>query len=142
MDEGKVYDQILKAGLFPLYANSFFVEITKNSADGPAADGQMQTEQVLYTKYSNGRSKEFSIQTRIVRGIGGKNILYKKAEYPEGQAHIAHIAKAEERLAALFQERGQLLVNRCLSREGRVEFEYLKGVTVEEQLDRDRKSVV
>ena len=136
MDEGKVYDQILKAGLFPLYANSFFVEITKNSADGPSADGQMQTEQVLYTKYSNGRSKEFSIQTRIVRGIGGKNILYKKAEYPEGQAHIAHIAKAEERLAALFQERGQLLVNRCLSREGRVEFEYLKGVTVEEQLDR------
>lgn len=28
-DEGKVFDQLIKDGLFPLYANSFFIEITK-----------------------------------------------------------------------------------------------------------------
>ncbi len=37
MDEGKVYDEILKDGLFPLYANSFFVEITKPQAENPQA---------------------------------------------------------------------------------------------------------
>lgn len=28
-DEGKAFDQIIKDGLFPLYSNSFFIEITK-----------------------------------------------------------------------------------------------------------------
>lgn len=28
-DEGKVFDQMIKDGLFPLYSNSFFIEITK-----------------------------------------------------------------------------------------------------------------
>lgn len=141
MDEGKVYDQILESGLFGLYANSFFVEITKPQEEGGegnlAGHSQMeeQQERVLYTKYSSGRSKDFSIQTRIVRGMDGKNILYKKAEYPEGRAHMEHIAEAKQKLASLWQERGQLNANRCHIREGRIEFEYLQGVTVEEELD-------
>ena len=141
MDEGKVYDQILESGLFPLYANSFFVEIIKpQEPDGEKdAAKHSQTEEplerVLYTKYSSGRNKDFSIQTRIVRGSDGKNILYKKAEYQEGQSHIAHIAEDEQKLASLWQERGQLCANRCNVRKGRIEFEYLQGVTVEEELD-------
>lgn len=129
MDEARVYDQILKDGLFPLYANSFFLEITKPGKE------ERQPQQVLYTKYSSGRNREFSIQTRIVRGIDGKNILYKKPEYPEGQAHIAHIAESGVRLGSLWEERGLFSVNRCVSREGRIEFEYLQGATVEEELD-------
>lgn len=143
MDEGKVYDQILESGLFPLYANSFFVEITRPQTENLAkeeAEGSQITvdwqEQALYTKYSSGRSKEFSIQTRIVRGMDGKNILYKKAEYPEGEAHIAHIAEAGQKLAQLWQQRGLLCVNFCELQEDCIEFEYLEGVTVEEELDR------
>lgn len=149
MDEGKVYDEILKDGLFPLYANSFFVEITKPQTENPQAaqmksGGQaisvaqkkgIQPESILYTKYSSGRSRQFSIQTRIVRSRDGNNILYKKAEYPEGEAHIAHIAEAGRRLAGLWRERGQLLVNQCTSGDGRATFEYLQGTTVEEELD-------
>lgn len=141
MDEGKVFDQILKDGLFPLYSNSFFVEITKPEIFGNESisvsklEDLKQPETVLYTKYSSGRSREFSIQTRIVRGMDGKNILYKKAEYQNGQKHIAHIAEAEQRLASLWQERGQLFVNRCTAKQDSVEFEYLTGVTVEEELD-------
>lgn len=142
MDEGKVYDQILENGLFPLYSNSFFVEITKpetmenqTSASMDSEKSEDWQEQVLYTKYSSGRSKEFSIQTRIVCGMDGKNILYKKAEYPEGQAHIAHIAESERRLMSLWQEWGKLFVNRCTAKAERIEFEYLQGITVEEELD-------
>lgn len=134
LDEGKVYDQILEAGLFPLYSNSFFVEITKPGTEERMPDTDSK-EQILYTKYSSGRSKEFSIQTRIVRGADGKNILYKKAEYSKGQAHISHTKEAEEKLALLWKERGKLSVNRCMYKENRIEFEYLKGITVEEELD-------
>ncbi len=129
MDEGKVYDQILQDNLFPLYANSFFVEISKpGAADSPS-------EQLLYTKYSSGRSKQFSMQTRIVRDRDGKNIVYKRAEYPEGQAFLAHIAEAAKQLSCFWQERGQFAANRCLSGDGCLEFEYLQGMTVEEELD-------
>lgn len=129
MDEGKVFDQLLQDHLFPLYANSFFVEITKPGID------ESQPEQLLYTKYSSGRSKQFSIQTRIVRDRDGKNIVYKKAEYVEGQKHLGHIAEAARRLDDVWEEYGQFSVNRCVSRDGRVEFEYLQGITVEEELD-------
>lgn len=129
MDEGKVFDQILQDHLFPLYANSFFVEITKPGID------ESQPEQLLYTKYSSGRSKQFSIQTRIVRDRDGKNIVYKKAEYAEGQKHLGHIAEAAKQLDDVWKEYGQFSVNRCVSRDGRVEFEYLQGITVEEELD-------
>lgn len=129
MDEGKVYDQILQDNLFPLYSNSFFVEITKPGTV------KLQPEQMLYTKYSSGRSQQFSIQTRIVRDRDGKNIVYKRAEYPQGQAHLAHIDEAAKRLTALWEERGLLSVNRCTLRDGRIEFEYLEGLTVEEELD-------
>lgn len=129
MDEGKVYDQMLQDGLFPLYANSFFVEITK-----PGVKTEVR-EQVLYTKYSNGRAPEFSIQTRIVQDAEGKRSLYKKAEYAEGQAHIHHIGEAAKHLEALWQEKNQLHVNRCTPRTDRVELEYLEGVTLEGVLD-------
>ncbi len=129
MDEGKVYDQILQDNLFPLYANSFFIEITKPGA----ADST--SEQPIYTKYSSGRSKQFSMQTRIVLDKDGKNSVYKRAEYPEGREHLMHIAEAAKQLSAAWQERGQFSVNRCLSGDGCIEFEYLQGLTVEAELD-------
>lgn len=134
MDEGKVYDQILKDELFPLYSNSFFIEITKDSGESAEAVQQPE-EQVLYTRYSNGRAPKYSIQTRIVRNTEGKRILYKKAEYPSGQTHIAHIAEAKQRLESLWQEKGQLCVNNCTLQADRIEFEYLEGITLEEELD-------
>lgn len=129
MDEGKVFDQILQDNLFTLYANSFFVEIAK------PGNVKQQPEQLLYTKYSSGRSKQFSMQTRIVSDRDGKNIVYKRAEYPEGQEHLNHIAEAAKQLNAIWKERGQFSANHCLSGDGRIEFEYLEGLTVEEELD-------
>ncbi len=130
MEEEKVYDQIIKDGLFPLYSNSFFVEITK-----PGAEKKQQTEQVFYTKYSSGRVPEFSIQTRIVQNIVGKPMLYKKAEFLAGQKHISHMEEAGRRLQALWQNQNLLYVNHYISQRDRIEFEYLEGITLEEQLD-------
>ncbi len=130
MEEEKVYDQIIKDGLFSLYSNSFFVEITK-----PGAEKKQQAEQVFYTKYSSGRVPEFSIQTRIAQNIAGKPILYKQSEFLAGQKHIHHMAEAGKRLSDLWQEKALLKVNHNTLHRDRIEFEYLKGITLEEQLD-------
>ena len=130
MEEDKVYDQIIKDGLFWLYSNSFFVEITK-----PGVEQKQQAEQIFYTKYSSERVPEFSIQTRIAKNIAGKPILYKKAEFLQGQKHIHHMAEAGKRLQALWQEKDLLHVNYNTLQRDRIEFEYLKGITLEEQLD-------
>ena len=66
MDEEKVFDQIIKDGLFPLYSNSFFVEITKAPENPEMNEGaKREKSRVLYTKYSNGRSPEFVIKPVI-----------------------------------------------------------------------------
>lgn len=129
MDEGKVFDQILENGLFGLYANSFFVEITKK----PAGE---TPEHVIYTKYSNGRAPEFAIQTRITRDNAKAPKVYKTAEYEKGQQHIRHTAEAAEKLSALWKEKGIFQVNACSLEGDKIFFEYLQGVTLEETLDK------
>ncbi len=128
MDEGRVFDEILENGLFGLYANSFFVEITKGTA-------KEDPEEVVYAKYSNGRAPKFAIQTHIANTKAQGRQIYKKAEYEEGKAHIFKIAEAAEGLGALWQEKGIFQVNQCRVEGDKVYFEYLKGVTLEEVLD-------
>lgn len=151
MDEGKVFDQILENGLFPLYSNSFFVEIVKE--DGEAGRLQDMKNPVVYTKCSAGRAPEFSFRTCIENsgishvkgeistqaGIGKEEmgrLLYKKAEYQEGRKHLEAIAEAKTRLEELWQEKGLFLVNQCKLEGEKIFFEYLKGMTLEEKLDR------
>ena len=131
MDEGKVFDQLLEDGLFPLYANSFFVEITKSPEH--STSGQ---EQVIYTKYSTERAPEFAIRTCIGKDAQGEPFLYKTAEYPAGQEHIRSVAEAEKELRKLWEEKDILRPNRCRLEKDRIFFEYLKGTTLEEKLDR------
>ncbi|EOS25722.1 hypothetical protein C806_01849 [Lachnospiraceae bacterium 3-1] len=145
MDEGKVFDQILENGLFPLYSNSFFVEIVK---DKESEDDKVKkiTNPVIYMKYSAGRAPRFSLRTGIERdevssqscigkGEMGK-LLYKKPEYPEGRKHMANMVEAKDRLEELWQEKGLLLVNQCKLIGEKVSFAYLEGMTLEEKLDR------
>lgn len=160
MDEEKVFDQLLADGLFPLYANSFFVEIVKKDDHSDQEKNEeknlkkKETEQVLYTKYSSGRAPEYAIQTRIIQknqdyfsegteieieekaGQGKRLALYKTAEYPKGREHIQKIAKAKTELEALWKEKGIFQVNQCRLEGEKVFFEYLEGVTLEEELDR------
>lgn len=135
MDEEKVFDQIIKDGLFPLYSNSFFVEITKAPENPEMNEGaKREKSRVLYTKYSNGRSPEFAIRTCIVREQGEIS-LYKMPEYPAGVPHIQSIAGARDKLEQLFLAKGLFQVNQCRLEEDKIFFEFLSGVTLEEKLD-------
>lgn len=128
MDEGRVFDEILKNGLFGQYANSFLVEITKEPRKEASAE-------VIYAKYSNGRAPKFAIQTHIAKTETKDLQIYKMAEYEEGKEHIRHIVQAAEGLQELWKEKGIFQVNQCRLEGNKIFFEYLQGITLEEILD-------
>lgn len=91
-------------------------------------------EQVIYTKYSNGRAPQFAIRTSIVQRENGECVIYKIAEFPQGEAHIHHIREAAEALEKCWEDTG-FQVNQCVLEEDRVRLQFLKGHTLEEELD-------
>lgn len=91
-------------------------------------------EQVIYTKYSNGRGPAFAIRTSMVQEEDGSRVLYKEAEYPAGEAHIRQIARAAEDLKNSWADT-QFQINQCSMEGKRIKLEFLKGHTLEEELD-------
>lgn len=80
---------------------------------------------ILYTKFSNERSREFRIRTEIWEEEG-ELLVKKMPEEPEAAGHIRHIYDSSLRLGEDLKGTG-LFVNRCaLDGEG-LRFEYLRG---------------
>ncbi|MEY8516564.1 class I SAM-dependent methyltransferase [Lachnospiraceae bacterium 29-84] len=132
MDEGKVFDQVIEDGLFPLYSNSFFVEITKGET---AKEGE---KHIVYTKFSSGRSPSFAIRTQIICEEDGERTVYKEPEFEQGNGHTLGIVQKSAQLEQEWSKKNVFQINRCsqTSRQGQVAFEYLEGTTLEEDLDR------
>ncbi|MDO4321356.1 MAG: glycosyltransferase family 2 protein [Lachnospiraceae bacterium] len=91
-------------------------------------------EKIIFTKYSNERAREFCIRTDICETEDGERFVRKKACYPEGEAHVARLGEWYRRLEEVY--RGTpISMNRIIAEEDGISFEYLKGKTLEEQLD-------
>ena len=160
-DEKKVFDSILRDGLFPLYSNSYMVII------GDELD-------IKYVKYSNDRQPEYQIKTEIVlqnylsNAGDGKNLAendikrFVVRKHPlsiEANEHIRNVEVAFEKLKERYTG-GELRINRCMlvdvgtqlkdgitetelmqgKREIQnirpyVELEYINGVTLSELMD-------
>ncbi len=143
-DEKKVYDSILREGLFPLYSNSYLAVI------GPKPP-------VCYVKYSNDRQREYRIRTEILpvslTGMEGREGMTPEEEshlpkllavrkHPlckDAQEHIRNIDRAYRKLKDRYSG-GELRINRCKLVETPeedlyVELEYIEGVTLAELLD-------
>lgn len=78
--ERAAYKQLLNEdkNLFPFFANSYFIEISKKE----------NFEDIKYVSYSISRKKEYRIKT-IMR----KNYVYKKANGNEANLHIQNVEK-------------------------------------------------
>lgn len=147
-NEKRVFDNVIREGLFGLYANSYLV-VTGEKAD------------TCYVKYSNDRQPEHRIRTEILpvalpvlengldtgrAGTGGLPWQLAVRKYPlgaEAEAHIRNIEAAYRKLKERYSG-GELRVNRCkLVDDGTaqgeqhpyVELEYINGVTLLEFLD-------
>ena len=90
-------------------------------------------KEVVYSKYSNERSRRFAIRTDILEE-NGQFFVEKKALYPEGQEHVNNLANWFKILTEQYKEAG-IRCNRCTLTEQGVELEYLTGQTLEEMLD-------
>ena len=83
-------------------------------------------EKIIYTKYSNDRSKDFRIMTQIVERDGVK-IVRKSASSKSAVPHLQKMIESEKRLAKLFS--GTCIrANKILSAtEKSVDFEFITG---------------
>ena len=127
-DEKKVYDRLIADGRYPEFANAYVCVV------GPEAE-----ERVIYCKYSNDRAERFMLRTDIVKNAAGYEVrkvpLTKAAE-----KHVRNMKSWEEILDRSYKK-NHISANRCELRSGTACFEFLKGRTLEAELDelRSRK---
>lgn len=122
-DEKQAFDGIIRDELFPIFSNSYLAVI------GQGFD-------VKYVKYSNDRAPEYAVRTEICEDGAGNRTVRKSAMSEMSAEHVRSMGTAYADLKKRFQG-GRLRINKCsLSEDGAAaEFEYIKGVTLEEILD-------
>ena len=125
-DEQKVFDSIIEEGQFPFFANAFLCLAS--------AAGHCDNEQdTIYVRYASDRSRAYAICTEIT----GQEV-YKRAVYPQGNAHVKHILHAYEQLCRQYAYT-ELKFNSCVCEsdgQGNVfaKFELLHAQALQEQI--------
>ncbi len=143
-DETRVFDSLIKEGMFADFANSFLVMASVN---------EIESTEVLpvYAKFSGERASCYRIATIIeADGTGNNTAVYKQALSLEANAHIDNIFVNYTALSKLYDGTG-FAANVC-KRAGdggdypvpdhkdeekisRVTLEFMDGITLEAYLD-------
>lgn len=89
---------------------------------------------LIFTKYSNERSRRFAIRTDIMEEADGRRFVRKTALYPEGEHHAAQICRWYQTLTKLYGQEF-FSFNRGWQEDGSLHLEYVEGQTLEELLD-------
>lgn len=91
-------------------------------------------KQLIYTKYSDERSVQFSLYTEIWEDENGNRSVRKVPESKEGWEHLKHIKASHDKLTELYVHQN-IGINACqLTPEG-LELEYLTGNNYENMID-------
>lgn len=122
--ESAVYDSLIENEMYPEFANSFLVLISKEKID----------IDTIYMKYSNERAQEFSIRTEISEDSNGKRLVRKLPSGRDSEAHVKNLEHLFQELKPIY-ENENLELNHCLQDKEGVCLEYLEGETLEEQMD-------
>ncbi|MCR4999336.1 MAG: hypothetical protein K6A05_05780 [Lachnospiraceae bacterium] len=89
-----------------------------------------------YIKYSTRRKREYAISTELYEPQNGSFCVKKRAFFPEGQEHIAHMTTLQKNLtAALLNTKFQVAMCHGTNDADSVVFDYAKGVSLESLLD-------
>ena len=150
-DEKRAFDSLIEEGVFPQYSNSFIVIATKN-------DEYVSFDEVpIYAKYSDQRIEQLRISTSIIKDAEGNKKVYKTALTAAANKHIRKIADSYEVVRKMYSgtrlepnigkfieghEPAPLIAGLASKARDSVEFEYLKGVTLEDyitELDKNEK---
>ena len=90
-------------------------------------------ETLIYSKYSNERSRRFSLRTDILEQDGVR-IVKKIPSGKEGEEHVASLVKWREALEKVFQD-SPFVCNKCTLEGKNAVLEYVSGENLEERLD-------
>ena len=131
-DEEKVFDELIRDGLFREFSNSFLVIASPRDKNDKTSG--FDRVKPVYAKFSDERNRKHRIATVISEDEKGQRSVYKKALSKESLAHIENIYDKYLKLSRLYEGHG-LSPNRCKPEGDRVWLEYLKGITMEEYLD-------
>lgn len=121
-DEAKVFNTVIEEGMFPVYSNSFLIEIGKAG------------EKIIYKKYSNDRAEKFSICTDMVSDNEGNIKVRKYGVSEKGRKHIDNILKWSDMLSSQYQG-AKLSVSLAVKNGDMAESEFIEGKTLEEIAD-------
>lgn len=130
-DEGKAADMLLEEGKFEDFSNSYLIVLTTGE---DANISRWEKEQVGFVKFSNDRGEKHNIKTFITISPDGKKHLIKSPDSNKAVCQIENIIESKDVLEKQYQE-SRFHVNECKRREDGVELEFLKGHTMEEEVD-------
>lgn len=91
-------------------------------------------EQIIYSKFSNERSKILAIRTDILQDETGSRSVRKSPVYPEGAKHVLSSLEWEQKLTEKYAGT-RIHLNHGVQDGNSVRFEYLEGKTLENILD-------
>lgn len=134
-DEAKAFDEIINEGSFPFFSNSFLAVM----GNGSRTEG-MAARRVLYSRHSVERRNDRQIRTDLEETSQGERIISKYPVNEGSRVHLENMARSYERLSAVLAGTKFLpnKVKRINDGEGglrRLEFEYLSGPTLEDELN-------
>lgn len=125
-DEAKVFDSLIKDGMFSYFSNSFLVILQPEGA-------KTEEERVIYSKFSNERVEEFRIRTDIIKKSDGTLSVEK---YPMHEKAKEHINKIQHMYQLLQNNAKNIPVqfNVCEQKGNHVAFEYVEGQNLENEI--------
>lgn len=126
-DEAKVFDGLIQEGKFQEFSNSYLFDLTPEK--------QEKDEEILFIKYSVERKECYRIRTEIVRKADGTKVVRKVPYTAASASHVENLKHWEKVLKEQYEPAG-VSVNRCTLTDKGAEFEFLKGETLEDVLDR------
>lgn len=123
-DEAKVFNELIKQGIFAEYSNSFLV----------IARTQEGVEKCIFEKISNDRSKDFSITTKILEEDKHRYVC----KYPATEVAKDHIENICQWSVSLDNQYADSKLSVCKSKlkEGAAYSDYINGKTLEDIADR------
>ena len=124
-DESAAFDKVVKAGLFPQFANGYLVVM-----------GRREYPQVIFSRYSAERTEHLKIRTDILRQESGSRSVRKVAAVPAARGHIASLDRWYKELSEQM-EGFPMEPNRPTGiTDDSVGFEFIKGEPLDRILDR------
>lgn len=120
-NEVNVWNSIIENDMFPALSNGYLIALY-NSTD--VAD-----DKIIYTKFSNDRSDDFSIKTSLLIDESKKVIVEKKGLSERGKDHISKLVQIEKKLTEIYKD-SKIEIQKVVETNDNAELEYVEGTSL------------